>query len=76
MDLKGKVAIVTGGAQGIGKGIVKRYIEEKAKVAIFDCDEAMMAETKAEMEELSLPHDCRYGECLRSHDVYSPGGTV
>ena len=52
MDLKGKVAVVTGGAQGIGKGIVKRYIEEKAKVAIFDCDEKVMAETKAEMEAL------------------------
>lgn len=52
MDLKNKVAIVTGGAQGIGKGIVKRYIEEKAKVAVFDCDEVMMKETKAEMESL------------------------
>lgn len=52
MDLNGKVAIVTGGAQGIGKGIVKRYVEEKAKVAIFDCDEAVMKETKAEMEAL------------------------
>lgn len=52
MDLKGKVAVVTGGAQGIGKGIVKRYIEENAKVAIFDCDNAMMEETKKEMEAL------------------------
>ena len=52
MDLKDKVAIVTGGAQGIGKGIVKRYIEENAKVAIFDCDEVMMQETKSEMEAL------------------------
>ena len=33
-------------------------------------------ERAAEMEEFSLPHDCRYGECLRSHDVYSPGGSV
>ena len=52
MNLKGKIAVVTGGAQGIGKGIVKRYIEEEAKVAVFDCDEAMMNETKSEMEEL------------------------
>lgn len=51
MDLKNKIAVVTGGAQGIGKGIVKRYVKENAKVAIFDCDQKMLEETKAEMEQ-------------------------
>jgi len=36
MRLKDKVAIVTGGAQGMGRAIAERYIAEGAKVVIAD----------------------------------------
>lgn len=39
-DLSGKNAIVTGGAMGIGFGIVKRFVEAGANVLIADIDEA------------------------------------
>ncbi len=39
MKLGGKVAIVTGGAQGIGKAYSMRLSEEGAKVVVFhDCE--------------------------------------
>ena len=40
MRLKGQVAVVTGGSQGIGEALAKRYASEGAKVAILNRDEA------------------------------------
>src|SRR5262245_11639310 len=40
MKLDGKVAIVTGGARGIGLAIAKRYVAEGARVVIADVDAA------------------------------------
>ncbi len=39
MELKGKVALVTGGASGLGEATVRRYVEHGAKVAILDMND-------------------------------------
>ncbi len=48
---QGKVALVVGGAQGIGKAIAVRLAGEGAKVVVSDIDRAMLARTIKEILE-------------------------
>jgi 2-dehydro-3-deoxy-L-rhamnonate dehydrogenase (NAD+) len=46
IDLKGRVAIVTGGAQGIGRAVSQRFAASGARVEIWDID-AKLAQSSA-----------------------------
>ena len=48
-DLKGEVAIVTGGAQGIGLAAAKRLAASGATVCIWDIDAVILEAAKAEI---------------------------
>lgn len=56
IDLKNRVAIVTGGARGIGNAISTRLLQSGAKVALWDVDEKALEEAKAELSALGAVH--------------------
>ena len=49
IDLDGRGAVVTGGAQGFGRAITERFVASGAKVAIWDHDLAFAERTASEI---------------------------
>jgi NAD(P)-dependent dehydrogenase (short-subunit alcohol dehydrogenase family) len=47
-----KVALVTGGAQGIGKAIAQRFVRDGMRVAILDADEEAGKQVESELHAL------------------------
>jgi 3-oxoacyl-[acyl-carrier protein] reductase len=57
MRLKGKVAIVTGGASGFGEGIVRRFAAEGAKVVIADLNDDAAKKIARDIDGLAVQTD-------------------
>jgi 3-oxoacyl-[acyl-carrier protein] reductase len=49
IDLDGRRAVVTGGAQGIGRAVAERLLASGAAVALWDRDQALVDATRAEL---------------------------
>ncbi|HWN80328.1 MAG TPA: SDR family NAD(P)-dependent oxidoreductase, partial [Bradyrhizobium sp.] len=49
IDLNGRCAVVTGGAQGFGRAITERFVASGAKVAIWDHDQPLADKTAKEI---------------------------
>jgi 2-dehydro-3-deoxy-L-rhamnonate dehydrogenase (NAD+) len=49
IDLNGRSAVVTGGAQGFGRAVTERFVASGAKVAIWDHDQALAEKTAKEI---------------------------
>lgn len=50
-DLRGRVAVVTGGAHGIGRSIVEALLDDGASVVVADIEEPVLDATVAELAE-------------------------
>jgi len=49
IDLEGRVAVVTGGAQGLGFAIAQRLVRSGAKVSLWDMNAELLASARAEL---------------------------
>jgi NAD(P)-dependent dehydrogenase (short-subunit alcohol dehydrogenase family) len=56
-DLRGKVAVVTGGASGIGKGIGGALVAEGMSVVLADVEVPALEATAAELGAVGIPTD-------------------
>jgi NAD(P)-dependent dehydrogenase (short-subunit alcohol dehydrogenase family) len=57
MELAGKVAVVTGGASGIGRALCRRFALEGASVVVADVDGPGAATVAQEIKGLAVPGD-------------------
>ncbi|MEM9254505.1 MAG: SDR family oxidoreductase [Pseudomonadota bacterium] len=56
IDMQGKVALVTGGASGMGQIAARRLARQGATVAIFDVNEEGLQKTAAEFDNITALH--------------------
>jgi len=49
VDLNNKVAVITGGASGLGRATAEMVINQGGKVALFDLNQDLVAQTAKEL---------------------------
>ncbi|MFG6116400.1 3-oxoacyl-ACP reductase FabG [Halobacillus sp. MO56] len=67
----GKVAFVTGGSRGIGKGIVQKFAEEGATVAIIDINEEALAQAANEFNKKGYEVFTKVANVMEAEQVES-----
>lgn len=55
-DLNERAAVVTGGAQGIGRAIAERLMRSGARVSLWDCDAATLEAAARDLAALGVVH--------------------
>ena len=76
IDLKGRVAVITGGAQGIGFAAAERMLKSGASVALWDIDAAklaglsvcLLADERAQAMPRLMQQDPNWARLLREAD--------
>ena len=75
LDIKGSVAVITGGGGGIGLSMAKHWVNNGGKVVIADISEALLEKAAAEIKEMGgdvVPVACnvtKEEDCARLADA-------
>jgi len=75
-DLAGKVAVVTGAASGIGKGLARRFGDEGMKVALADVEEGALEKSAEELRAAGIDCIAVRTDVRRESDVVHLADTV
>jgi NAD(P)-dependent dehydrogenase (short-subunit alcohol dehydrogenase family) len=65
-DLRGKVAVVTGGASGMGKAMAASFLDEGMEVVIADVEVPALEATAAELGVVGVPTDVSDAAAVRA----------
>lgn len=64
-----RVAVITGAASGIGRGLARRCAREGMQVVLADIEAAALAETEAELRDLGAPVLAVVTDVAKAEDV-------
>ncbi len=65
-DIAGRIAVVTGGASGIGRGIAEALIEDGATVVVADIEQGALDATAAEIGAIAFRADVSKAESVEA----------
>ena len=68
-ELKDRVAVITGGASGIGLAMAKRFAREGMKLALADVEEDTLRRVEQEFRKAGIPVLAIRTDVSRSHDM-------
>ena len=68
-ELRGRVAVVTGGASGIGRALVERFANDGMKVVVADVEEAALAEVERALAARGAEVLCVRTDVAKAGDV-------
>ena len=69
MNQRKRVAVVTGGARGIGLGIAEKFLAEGYGVALLDIDATSLSDTAARLGSEVLAIECDVALPAQVHDA-------
>ncbi|GAB3746233.1 SDR family oxidoreductase [Microlunatus parietis] len=75
-DISGRTVFITGGAQGIGLGMARAFVEAGANVALADLDEARVSAAAAELNDLTGRPEAAAGYRLDVRDRAAYGRVI